>query len=80
MTPRVTVYSKPGCHLCDDAETIVARVCLELSFGWQSVNIIDNPGLAAAYSEQVPVIFVDGHQLDYWRVDEGRLRSALSRS
>ncbi|CAN5415464.1 hypothetical protein BH09ACT10_BH09ACT10_09250 [soil metagenome] len=77
MTQRVTVYSKPGCHLCEDAEAIIARVCAELGFGWQSVNILDDPELIAAYSEQIPVIFVDGRQHDYWRVDEGRLRSAL---
>jgi len=39
----------------------------------------DDPDLLAAYSDQVPVIFVDGHLHDFWRVDAGRLGKALDR-
>ena len=75
--PRVTVYSKPGCHLCEEATTIVARVCSELSVSWTEVDIEGDPALMHEYGEQIPVTFVDGRQHDYWRVDEQRLRSAL---
>jgi len=39
--PRVTVYSKPGCHLCEEATRVVARVCSELSVSWTEVDIED---------------------------------------
>ncbi|MEO6472795.1 MAG: glutaredoxin family protein, partial [Aeromicrobium sp.] len=76
---RVVVYSKPGCHLCEVAESTVDLVCNELGVGWLSVNIQDDPELFATYGEQIPVTFVDGKQHDFWRVDPERLRAALTR-
>jgi hypothetical protein len=69
---------KPGCHLCDDARVVVARVCGELGVGWRELSILDDPGLEARYREQIPVTLVDGRQHDFWRVDEARLRAALA--
>ncbi len=77
--PRVLVYSKPGCHLCEVAEATVDQVCAELAVGWESVNILDDPELMTTYGEQIPVTFVDGKQHDFWRVDPERLRKALAR-
>ncbi len=74
---RVTVYSKPGCHLCEDAMRVVNRVCSELSVSWAEIDITDDPALMHEFGEQIPVTFVDGRQHDFWRVDEQRLRSAL---
>jgi glutaredoxin len=74
---RVTVYGKPGCHLCEEAVEVVARVCADLGMSYQEVDITDDPDLQRAYGEQVPVTFVDGAQHDFWRVDERRLRAAL---
>ena len=78
MTARVTLYSKPGCHLCDDARTIVERVCAELGESFDEVDITTSPDLMARYGEEIPVTFVDGRQHDYWRVDADRLRAALT--
>ena len=80
---RVTLYSKPGCHLCDDARAVVARVCEELGESFTEVDITAGPDAAAlfeAYGEEIPVTFVDGEQHDFWRVDPDRLRRALSHS
>jgi glutaredoxin len=76
---RVLLYSKPGCHLCDDARAVVQDVCADLGVGWTEVDISDDPELHARYWEQIPVTFVDGRQHDFWRVDPRRLRSALAR-
>lgn len=76
--PRVVLLGKPGCHLCDDARAVVARVCGELGVGWQELSILDDPALEARYWEQIPVTLVDGRQHDFWRVDEARLRAALT--
>jgi len=76
--PRVTVYGKPGCHLCEDALEVVARVCAEVGTSYAEVDITTSAELVRAYGEQIPVTFVDGRQHDFWRVDATRLRRALS--
>jgi hypothetical protein len=57
---------------------VVARVCAELGEEFTEVSVDDDPGLRERFSEEVPVTFVDGRQHDFWRVDETRLRAALS--
>lgn len=76
---RITLIGKPGCHLCDDARAVVARVADDLGVTWEEWSIADHPSLAEEYWEQIPVTLVDGRQHDYWRVDETRLRTALAR-
>jgi glutaredoxin len=75
---RVRLYSKPGCHLCDDARAVVERVCADLGTSYDEVDITTSPDLMNAYADQIPVTFVDGRQHDFWRVDETRLRRALA--
>ena len=77
--PRVRLYSKPGCHLCDDARAVVERVCADLGTSYDEVDITTSPELMNAYADQIPVTFVDGRQHDFWRVDASRLRVALTR-
>lgn len=77
-TARVTLYSRPGCHLCDQARTVVERVCADVGTSYDEVDITTSPELTERFTEQVPVTFVDGAQHDFWRVDEARLRRALS--
>lgn len=74
---RVTLYSRPGCHLCDDARAVIERVCAELGTSYEEVDITTSAELTAEYAEQIPVTVVDGRQHDFWRVDESRLRAAL---
>jgi glutaredoxin len=73
------LYSKPGCHLCDDARTVVARVCSELGEEYVEIDITTDPALARRFGEEIPVTFVDGSQHDFWRVDAERLARALAR-
>ena len=75
--PRVRLYSRPGCHLCEAAEEVVARVCADLGERYEVVLVDDDPDLQRRFGEEVPVTFVDGRQHDFWRVDEQRLRAAL---
>jgi hypothetical protein len=76
--PRITLIGKPGCHLCDDARTVVEAVAEDTGTGWRELSILEDPDLAARYAEQIPVVLVDGEPHDFWRVDEQRLRSALA--
>ena len=76
--PRVTLYSRPGCHLCDDARAVIAEVCAELGEEYVEVSVDDDPDLQRRYGEEIPVTLVDGRQHDFWRVDPARLRRALA--
>ena len=74
---RVVLIGRPGCHLCDDARSIVAEVCAELEVGWREESLGDHPRWAARYSDLIPVVLVDGTEHASWRVDPAALRRAL---
>ncbi len=76
--PRVILYSRTGCHLCDTAREVVVRVCEDLGESWVEIDIDSDGDLADRFGDEVPVTFVDGAQHDFWRVDEGRLRTVLA--
>lgn len=73
----VTLVSKPGCHLCDDARAVVEKVCAETGASWEEKDISRDEALHRAYWEQIPVVLVDGEQHTFWRVDADRLRREL---
>jgi Glutaredoxin-like domain (DUF836) len=77
--PRVVVVTKAGCHLCDDAMTVVAAVCDSLDVAWTPRQLIDVPEPQRSHwTELVPVVLVDEAVHDVFRVDAERLRDALS--
>lgn len=76
-TPRITLYTRPGCHLCDDARAVIEGVCADLGESYEEIDITGDDELEDRFTDDVPVTFVDGRQHDFWRVDETRLRAAL---
>jgi glutaredoxin len=78
VTARVVVYTKPGCHLCEDACAAVARIAAEYDATWTAHDITGDPALMRQWAEYVPVIVVDGAVHDWFRVRPDRLRAALA--
>jgi glutaredoxin len=76
--PRITFYTRPGCHLCELARQTVEQVCAETGEEYAEVSIEGDPELEERFGEEIPVTFVDGRQHDFWRVDPARLRTALT--
>lgn len=76
---RVTLVTRAGCHLCEDAETALRRLTAELGFAYDEVDVDSSGDLRAEYSDRVPVVLLDGAEHGYWRVEEPRLRRALER-
>ena len=76
--PRITLLSRPGCHLCDDARVVIRMVADDLGVTWEERDITLSEADLREYWEKIPVTFVDGVQHDFWRVSEERLRRALS--
>ena len=75
---HIVVYTKPGCHLCEDACAAVARIAAQTRTTWAAQDISADDALMAQWAEYVPVIVVDGKVHGWFRVDEKRLRAALS--
>ncbi|MEO7059659.1 MAG: glutaredoxin family protein [Lapillicoccus sp.] len=78
QAPRITLVSRPGCHLCDDARLVIAAVATAQGVTWQELSIDDDAQLRARYAEQIPVTLVDGVQHDFFRVSPERLTAALT--
>jgi glutaredoxin len=81
---QLTLIGKPGCHLCDDAKLAVDEVIAAFSaaypaaeIGLTEQNILLDHDLAIKYSDEIPVLLIDGKVHNYWRIDKERLRSAL---
>jgi hypothetical protein len=82
---ELTLIGKPGCHLCEDAEAAVDRVLTaflsanpSVSVSIEQKNILDDAELAARYSEEIPVLLINGKVHNYWRIDEERFAGALN--
>jgi Fe-S cluster assembly iron-binding protein IscA len=76
---RVVLFTRPGCHLCDAARAVVERVTTDLGEQYTERDITLDPADLRAYVDSIPVVVVDGVQVDFWRVSEDRLRAALLR-
>jgi glutaredoxin len=70
---RVTLYGKPGCHLCDDAREVVERVRAHHPFELREVDVSLDPELYREYGERIPVLELDGEELFEFHVEEAVL-------
>src|SRR5689334_17043376 len=59
---QIEIYSRPGCHLCDDAKEVVERLQRRFPFSLRIVNIETDVELEKAYGEQIPVVFINGNK------------------
>lgn len=74
---RLSLLTRPQCHLCAAARDVVARVATDLDVEWEEISIAGNESLTQQYGEEIPVVLIDGIQRDFWQVDEDRLRRLL---
>ena len=75
----MTLYGKPGCHLCDDARAVVERVRAEHPFELREVDVSLDPRLNREYGERIPVLALDGEELFDYFVEEAVLVQRLDR-
>lgn len=74
---KIRIYSKPDCHLCDEAKEVVRQVAESYPVEIEIVNILDNPEAYELYKEEIPVGFLNGRKLFKYRIDPKTLRRAL---
>lgn len=76
----LTLIGKPSCHLCEDAEAVVASVVAahpQLAIAIEEKSIEDDKDLFDSYWDQIPVLLINGKVHNYWRIDPERLSTAL---
>ena len=72
---RLTLYGRPGCHLCDDARLVLERI----GEPFDEIDIESDDDLLRRYLERIPVVALDGVELYDFIIDEQDLRSRLGR-
>ncbi len=76
---KVTLYGKPGCHLCEDARAVVEAVRAEREFELEEVDVSLDPVLFRRYGERIPVLIVSGEEAFEYVVEPDALRERLDR-
>ncbi len=73
----MTVYSKPDCHLCEEAMAVLRGLQEELGFALRERDITAEEALHRAYFERIPVVVLDGEELCEYHVSEALVRERL---
>ncbi len=71
---ELKLLTKPECHLCAAARDTMDEVTAEYDISWEEISTTDHPELAEQFAEEIPVLFIDGKQRDFWVIDPARLR------
>jgi hypothetical protein len=74
----VTLYSRPGCHLCDDMKALVNRVARSIPLTLSVIDISTDPRLEDVYGQEIPVLVVDGRKAAKYRISESELTRVLN--
>ncbi len=69
MQPRIVLYTRPGCHLCDEAKLTLDKI----GEPWREISVAGDIELEREYGERLPVIMLDGKEHGYFRVEADRL-------
>ena len=83
MSIELTLIGRNGCHLCEvaqgDLAQVVARFANEHPKAEYSINDIeiDDHPQYSGYSDEIPVLLLNGRQLSFWRIDQDRVYAAL---
>jgi glutaredoxin len=73
----VTIYSRQGCHLCEQMKAVVERVGRSVAIALEEIDISTDPALEARYGVDIPVLLVEGRKAAKYRVTEEELRRIL---
>jgi len=73
----VTLYSKPGCCLCDEVKAVIASVARRRRFRLEERNILDDAATLERYCHAIPVVTVDGREIARHRLTAAALEAAL---
>jgi hypothetical protein len=69
----LTIYSRPGCHLCDEMKAVVRRVAQTVPLTLDEIDISTEAELEALYGLEIPVLMVEGRKAAKYRITEDEL-------
>ena len=78
MTINVTIFSRPGCHLCDDMKDLVRKVARTIPLTLEDIDIYGDDELEERYGLEIPVLFVNGKRITNGRIKEDALIEVLT--
>ncbi len=78
--PHVTLYTKPGCHLCDEAKQEMQRAAISDEYTFEEINIEEDPEAHELYKYEIPVIAIDGRKAFKHRLTAEDFRRRLLRN
>jgi glutaredoxin len=78
--PHVTFYTKPGCHLCEEALGEIARAGCAGEFTFEKVNILSDPELQRRYGTEIPVVLIDGTHVFKYRLTAEEFKRAIKKA
>jgi len=74
----LTLYTKPGCHLCESMKALLATAKAQQPFELTVIDISNNPALKRLYQNHIPVLLKDGKEIARHRIDDTELSALLS--
>lgn len=78
-SPHVILYTKPGCHLCEDAKREIERADCAGLYTYEEINILSDPELQRRYGTEIPVITINGTHAFKYRLTAADFRQAIQR-
>jgi glutaredoxin len=79
MKPKLTLYSRKGCCLCDEMKEVVREVAAKIPIEMQEINVDASAPLRAEFGDQVPVLFIDGRKAFKYRMTAKELEQRLKK-
>jgi glutaredoxin len=76
---EATLYTRAGCHLCEEAKSALLPLLGEFGLSLREVDIDTDARLQARFGEEVPVVFLDGRKVAKLRIDPREFRRVLKR-
>ena len=75
---KLIIYSRPGCHLCDEMKAVVKNVARTIPLSLEEIDISGDPALEAEHGLEIPVLLVDGKKAAKYRIAEDALVRILT--
>ena len=79
MKPKLTLYTRKGCCLCDEMKAVVHEVAANIPLELDEIDVDGSSELKDKFGDEVPVLFIDGRKAFKYRMTEKKLKSRLAR-
>ena len=79
MPHEIVLYSRKGCHLCEIVKESLAKLARQTQFSWQEIDVDSDDGLRRRFTDEVPLVFINGKKAFKYRMNEQEFLRKLSR-